>query len=501
MHDTTCQNFLAISKEYRLGQLSTEASHPRTQELSEMSVEHLEDACELLKEVDIDALKTLSSHLAGEPFFQLKKQIAQTLNEGWRVFFVGCGSTGRLSLLLETLWRDQNPRQAHQVVSFMAGGDLALIRSVEKFEDFPHYGKKQLLDLKFKPRDLLIAVTEGGETPFVMGAALAAAQISIRHTFYIFCNPSDLLQAEVPRTRQIFKEKKIKKISLPVGPMALSGSTRMQASTALLLYLGAALLDDRSHPNRLIEYLNQENFSFLGSFIKKEEAAINNGNLITYQGCLKAGMSILSDTTERAPTFGVDPFDHLDDPNPSPSLCYFQLKNTESSKIAWEALLRRPPRTVEWPELNGIASYQRLLGFDLSSKDRRKMKYPNRIFTVFSIDFLTEDKLRLSIENQTHTISLSPLLNLEKLIFLKILLNISSTCLMGRLNRYEGNTMTWVRPSNYKLIDRSIRYADRILRRKGKIFSYEDICAELFRWKDSLQTNESIVIKIVKNME
>lgn len=34
---------------------------------------------------------------------------------------------------------------------------------------------------------------------------------------------------------------------------------------------------------------------------------------------------------------------------------------------------------------------------------------------------------------------------------------------MGRLNRIKSNIMSWVRPSNNKLIDRAIRYVRHLL--------------------------------------
>ncbi len=40
----------------------------------------------------------------------------------------------------------------------------------------------------------------------------------------------------------------------------------------------------------------------------------------------------------------------------------------------------------------------------------------------------------------------------------KIILNNLSTLIMGRMNRYESNIMTYVKPTNYKLIDRAARY-------------------------------------------
>jgi len=41
---------------------------------------------------------------------------------------------------------------------------------------------------------------------------------------------------------------------------------------------------------------------------------------------------------------------------------------------------------------------------------------------------------------------------------MKMALNNLSTIIMGRMNRYESNIMTYVKPTNYKLIDRATRY-------------------------------------------
>ena len=68
------------------------------------------------------------------------------IKSGNNIYFCGCGATGRLSLTIETLWRQVHEHDdlKDRVFSFMAGGDVALIRSIENFEDFPHYGARQL---------------------------------------------------------------------------------------------------------------------------------------------------------------------------------------------------------------------------------------------------------------------------------------------------------------------------------------------------------------------
>lgn len=48
---------------------------------------------------------------------------------------------------------------------------------------------------------------------------------------------------------------------------------------------------------------------------------------------------------------------------------------------------------------------------------------------------------------------------------------------MGRMDRYESNIMTYVKPTNYKLIDRAARYV-MILRNNSK---YEEVVNAIYK--------------------
>jgi N-acetylmuramic acid 6-phosphate etherase len=73
---------------------------------------------------------------------------------------------------------------------------------------------------------------------------------------------------------------------------------------------------------------------------------------------------------------------------------------------------------------------------------------------------------------------------------LKMLLNMHSTLLMGLMNRYQSNIMTFVRPSNNKLIDRCVRYAQLLLREKGVEVDYKDLVNDCFNFMDENQIKE-----------
>jgi N-acetylmuramic acid 6-phosphate etherase len=205
-------------------------------------------------------------------YYYLKDIIKDTLDFGNNIYFCGCGATGRLSLTIETIWRQLHHDEAieNRIFSFMAGGDVALIRSIENFEDFPQFGARQLLEAGFNDGDLLIATTEGGETPFVIGAVEKASQISKRKPFFLYCNPDKLLCEVAERSKRVIENADIEKINLTVGPMAVTGSTRMQSSTILLAVAGIALLyynssneDIENEINAFVKFWNSADINFI----------------------------------------------------------------------------------------------------------------------------------------------------------------------------------------------------------------------------------------------
>ena len=64
---------------------------------------------------------------------------------------------------------------------------------------------------------------------------------------------------------------------------------------------------------------------------------------------------------------------------------------------------------------------------------------------------------------------------------------------MGRMGRYESNIMTYVKPTNYKLIDRATRYV-MMLRPESK---YEEVVRVIYEIRDKLEIDEPIVMKVI----
>src|SRR5471030_1093122 len=100
------EEFLKIAGQFKLGALVTEASHPVTANLSEVAKEDIGAALKQLFDVDDDVLRKFREFVESGKAKVIKDVVLCVLQNGGRIFFTGCGSTGRLSILLDSVWRD-----------------------------------------------------------------------------------------------------------------------------------------------------------------------------------------------------------------------------------------------------------------------------------------------------------------------------------------------------------------------------------------------------------
>ncbi|MDZ7634546.1 MAG: hypothetical protein U5L72_08965 [Bacteroidales bacterium] len=112
------------------------------------------------------------------------------------------------------------------------------------FEDYEEFGRQQVRELDVTAGDMLVAITEGGETSSVLGTLAEAADRGAA-VFLLFNNPSDILCKYIERSRKAIEDPRVTVLDLFCGPMAIAGSTRMQATTSEQLIAGAALRINR----------------------------------------------------------------------------------------------------------------------------------------------------------------------------------------------------------------------------------------------------------------
>lgn len=382
--------FVQQRTQFQLHTLLTEQRHPRTWNLSEVAATDPAQALSQLFSVDEDVARAFAA-LADDPQRMAKLHAAsaavqRALRDGHRIYFYGTGSTGRLAETLESgVWRPfwmrmqadpAWPRIAaklpadlgERVRGEITGGDRALISSLEGFEDLQLIGALQMRDDGIGADDVVFAVTEGGETSAVIGTALAAADQRGEGTdrvWFVYNNPDEVLRP-FERSRRVLDDARIHKIALPTGPQAITGSTRMQATTTSLYALGLVLEDalralllphlpaadaqrlgldaKDSIESRLRGFAGLQrtvagSAPQLAQWTVREAQAYAGGRHATYLAG-ETLMPVFVDVTERAPTFRLAPLDRTDTTPPASWIRVWAPVATPQA--AWDALLHRP---------------------------------------------------------------------------------------------------------------------------------------------------------------
>ena len=374
MSDTSKERsdeFLKIAAQFKLGALVTEQSHPATANLSSVARKDIAAALDLLFQADDDVIKKFREFAASGRAEKIAATVVQAVRGGGKIFFTGCGSTGRLSIMLDSVWRDfwqsqseSGKRKAEsgntekdfedRTFSVMAGGDYALIKSVEGFEDFTKFGGKQINDLGVSAKDVVFAITEGGETSFVIGTAWAGVAAGAK-VYFVYNNPDEILCAHVERSREVIEDHRIEKLNLTTGPMAITGSTRMQATSIQLAVMTTILeiacreligTDAKNVPAQFLASLEEgyatlrspEFRAQLAQLVAMEERIYRGSNGVSFQNNYHAdrfGIDVLTDTTERSPTYCTPPFRKFDDAKATESWAYLFVPN-DWTDSAWK---------------------------------------------------------------------------------------------------------------------------------------------------------------------
>jgi N-acetylmuramic acid 6-phosphate etherase len=226
---------------------------------------------------------------------------------------------------------------------------------------------------------------------------------------------------------------------------------------------------------------------------------------------------MLTDTTERSPTYCTPPFRKFDDPTATESWAFLYVPYADSDQ-AWERICKRQPQCVQWRaedvrglvpqdkftrtvEVLGKIGYAELMRFHVgldgikirplgvgdsavglvveSEKNsllaadgfhRQQLEAAHQAGAKTGLIFLghgdacrevsdfaakwNPDCVSVVVPGPPTDLFLNGVMR----VGLKLLLNTLSTCTMVRLGRVMGNTMIWVVPSNLKLIDRATRY-------------------------------------------
>jgi N-acetylmuramic acid 6-phosphate etherase len=144
-----------------------------------------------------------------------------------RVIYVGAGSAGAMAAADAAEWGPTFSVPDGAIVALVAGADLAPGPLREGAEDDGEAGAAELRALGPSARDVVVAVSASGSTPYATGALMVAREAGAL-TAAIVCAPGSPLEQLADHA-----------VVLAVGPEVIAGSTRLKAGTAQKLALNA----------------------------------------------------------------------------------------------------------------------------------------------------------------------------------------------------------------------------------------------------------------------
>lgn len=394
-------DYVQNKTQFQLHTLLTEQRHPKTWNLGERVRKDTTAGLRMLFSVDEDVASRLDALAADTRTLEAAAAaVEQAVLSGKRIYVYGCGATGRLAKQMESafwrpfwrkvkaddkLWKKLAPSVGADVedrlVGEMTGADRALISSLEGFEDLLLIGRLQLEDRGVRKGDVVICVTEGGETSSVIGTILAALDQwkagpgydpaeSRKSLYFVYNNPDEKL-LPFTRSRRVIEEPGITRINLTTGPQSITGSTRMQATTSETYVVGTILETAvRKALGRTLSAKELGRIGFEGAwdiatilrdfhrvldsvkeavpalvpFTDAEAAAYAAGHFSTYTA--GAGLvTVFTDATERSPTFRLLPLDTVKEPKRK---CWIQVwAEAPDLQAAWLVFLGRQFRGLD----------------------------------------------------------------------------------------------------------------------------------------------------------
>ena len=507
------REFLENDSEYRMGYIEAERPHPLTRQLSQTFAQSMEEGIKLLIRVDDEMAGRGIRTFESAEYAAFADAIRGVIDGGGRVIFSGCGSSGRLSMRLEQSWRNAIAKLSEQypeagaalyekldsVGNIMTGGDYAVIRAAESFEDSTRLGEEQARELGLGEGDLLVGVTATGETTSILGTAMQALRDGA-HVYMLICADHKPLIERMSRARVVYTDPKCNVMFLPCGPMALTGSTRMQSSTfeqlAGCIALEGALCDiltscgvkynfpgygwfGEQFKSLTEQLLRDTAVGVLADASRCEQAVYEAGGLMTLFAD-EFLLDVLTDTTERSPTFMTPPF-CSDDMNQKEQSWAFVKNPTCDTQTAWVKCFLREPNCIEWerekyeqfglnskqiekiPDISSKALKRYMIGKEpMPQRENSRCSHAMWVDATCAPEAFRQQAARYHSWSQL-TIEAADIhlpdtgMDMFEHLCIKLMLNTLSTGVMARMGRINGNWMTCLAMSNKKLIDRSAR--------------------------------------------
>lgn len=195
--------------------LKTEQRNPNTTYIDRMSAAEM---VAVMQRENKNAVAAIDSEL--DAIAAAIDEISKRMHQGGRLFYVGCGTSGRLGVLDASECPPTYGVSSDKVIGIIAGGDTALRTAIEGAEDNKEMGMADLAAYKLTATDSVVGISAAGGAAYVLGALEYARNIGAL-TVALDCN------ADCPM-------EKLADISIhpDTGAEVVTGSTRMKAGTS-----------------------------------------------------------------------------------------------------------------------------------------------------------------------------------------------------------------------------------------------------------------------------
>lgn len=139
---------------------------------------------------------------------------------GGRIIYAGAGTSGRMGVMDAAECPPTFGISGDSIKGIIAGGYDAMISAAEWIEDSEDQGKADIEALGFQEKDILVAISASGRTPYCLGAIKKARSVSAL-TVAVCCNRDSEMGAAAELA-----------IEIETGPEVIAGSTRLKAASA-----------------------------------------------------------------------------------------------------------------------------------------------------------------------------------------------------------------------------------------------------------------------------
>lgn len=200
--------------------LKTEMRNPYSTHIDRMSAQEMVQVMQRENRNAAMAVEAVLPQIA-----ETIDRVGERMKQGGRLFYVGCGTSGRLGVLDASECPPTYGVSPDLVVGIIAGGDRALRHSVEGAEDDGSAGRRDLARYGITPLDSVVGLSVSGNAAYVVGALSLAKEVGAL-TIGLSCNDG----CRVNDVADIA-------ITPDTGPEIITGSSRMKAGSAQKMIL------------------------------------------------------------------------------------------------------------------------------------------------------------------------------------------------------------------------------------------------------------------------